>query len=65
MSHIPSDAVIQCLHTVYFKEYKDDEQSLTYPSDRLVETVISSVTVFDDKMADVAYTHSVKEKIRS
>jgi hypothetical protein len=23
---------------IYFKEYKDNEQSLTYPSERLVET---------------------------
>ena len=30
---------------IYFKEYKDSEQSLTYPSERLVETVSASVTL--------------------
>jgi hypothetical protein len=30
---------------IYFKEYRDNEQSLTYPSERLVETVSASVTV--------------------
>jgi hypothetical protein len=29
---------------IYFKEYKDDEQSLTYPPERLVETASDSVT---------------------
>jgi hypothetical protein len=35
----------------YFREYKDEEQSLTYPSARLVETVSASVTVLDGMMA--------------
>ena len=48
---------------IYFKEYKDNEQSLTYPSERLVETVSASVSVLDGMMADVAHTHSVEEKI--
>jgi hypothetical protein len=43
---------------IYFEEYKDDEQSLTYPSERLVETVSASVA-----MLNVAHTHSVEEKI--
>ena len=47
----------------YFKEYDDDEQSLTCPPERLVETVNASVTVLDGMMADVAHTHSVEEKI--
>ena len=44
---------------IYFKEYKDDEQSLIYPSEGMVETVISSVTVLDGTcmMAGVAYTN--------
>ena len=42
----------------YISEYKDDEQSLTYPSERLVETVISSETLLDGMMADVAHTFS-------
>jgi hypothetical protein len=48
---------------IYFKEYRDDKQSLTYPSKRLVETVSASVTVLEDMMAEVAHTDSVEEKI--
>jgi hypothetical protein len=38
----------------YFKEYSDTEQSLTYPSEKLVETVGMSVTVLENMMADMA-----------
>jgi len=55
--------ILSTIAYIYFKEYKDDEQSLTYPSDRQVQIVISSVIVMEDMMADVAYTHSLKEKI--
>jgi hypothetical protein len=48
---------------IYFKEYKNDEQSLTYPSERLVETVRASVTVLEDMKAEVPHTYSVEEKI--
>jgi len=48
---------------IYFKEYKDNERSLTYPSERLVETVNASVTVLEGMMAEVAHTYSVEEKI--
>ena len=48
---------------IYFKHYKDDEQSPTHPSEGLVEIVIASVTVLDGMMADAAHTQSVKEKI--
>ena len=48
---------------IYFKEYKNDEQSLTCPSERLVETVCASVTVLEGMMAEVAHTYSVEEKI--
>jgi len=37
---------------IYFKEYKDDKVS--YPSERLVETVSAPVTMLDIMMADVA-----------
>jgi len=47
---------------IYFKEYRDDEQSLTYPSERLVETVIARVTVLEGMMAEVAHTYSAKGK---
>jgi hypothetical protein len=48
---------------IYFKEYRDDKQCLTYPSERLVETVSASVTVLDGMTAEVAHTYSVEEKI--
>jgi hypothetical protein len=49
---------------IYFKEYKDDEISLPYPSERLIETVIDSVTVLDGMMAEVAQTYSkLKRKL--
>jgi len=48
---------------IYFKEYGDDKQCPTYPSERLVETVSTSVTVLDGMMAEVAHTYSVEEKI--
>jgi hypothetical protein len=48
---------------IYFKEYKDDEQSLTYPSERLVDPVICSVTVLEGMMAEVGHSYSVEEKI--
>ena len=48
---------------IYFKGYKDDEQSLTYPYERPVETVSASVTVLDGVIAEVAHTHSFEEKI--
>ena len=47
---------------IYFKEYKDNKQSLTYPSERLVETVSASVTLLECMMAEVAHTYSVGEK---
>jgi len=50
---------------IYFKEYKNDEQSLTYPSERLVETVRESVTVLESIMAEVPHTYSVEEKINA
>ena len=60
MSHIPSDVVNQNI-----SEYKNNEQSLTYPSERLVENVSASVTVLNGMMAEVAQTYSVEEKIRA
>jgi hypothetical protein len=37
---------------VYFKEYSDTEQSLTYPSEELVET---AVTLMEKIMAEVTH----------
>jgi len=47
---------------LYLKEYKEDEQSLTYSSERLVETVSVSITLLVGMMGAVAHTYSVEEK---
>jgi hypothetical protein len=58
-----TSSVMLPTHTfIYFKEYKDNKQSLTYPSERLVETVSASVTLLERMMAKVAHTYSVGEK---
>jgi hypothetical protein len=49
--------------SICFKEYKDEEESLTYPSERLIETLSSSITVLEGMMTEVAHSHSVEEKI--
>jgi len=41
----------QCLYKGVLYLYKDEEQSLTYPSARVVETVSASVTVLESMMA--------------
>jgi hypothetical protein len=48
---------------IYFKEYSDTEQSLTYPSEKLVETVGTSVTVLENMMPEVAHLDSVEQCI--
>lgn len=48
---------------IYFKEYSDTKQSLTYPSEKLVETVGTSVTLLEDMMADVAHLSSVEQHV--
>jgi hypothetical protein len=48
---------------IYFKEYSDTKQSLTYPSEKLVETVGTSVTLLEYMMAEVAHLSSVKQCI--
>jgi len=61
-TYLTSSVMLSTNDFIYFKEYKDDEQSLTYPSERLVETVSSSVTVLEGMMAEAAHTYSVEEK---
>jgi len=61
--HVSSSVMLSTNVFIYFKECKDDEQSLNYPSERLVETVSASVTSLEGMMAAVAHTYSVEEKI--
>ena len=49
---------------IYFTEYDEDNQFLTYPSEKLVETVGASVSLLESKMAKVAHIGSVEEKMR-
>jgi hypothetical protein len=48
---------------IYFKEYSDTEQSLTYPSEKLVETVGTSITLLETMMAEVAHFSSAEQHI--
>jgi hypothetical protein len=47
----------------YFKEYSDTKQSLTCPSEKLVETVGTTVTLMESMMAEVAHLSSVQHHI--
>ena len=59
-----TSSVMLPTHTfIYFKEYRDNKQSLTSPSKELEETVEASVTLLEGMMAEVAHTYSVGEKI--
>jgi hypothetical protein len=42
------------LSYIYFKEYSDTEQSLAYPSEKLVETVGAAATLMESAIAEVA-----------
>jgi len=48
---------------IYFKKYEKDKQLLTYPSEKLVETVGASISLLESKMAKVAHMGSVEEKM--
>ena len=48
---------------IYFKVYEEDKQLLTYPSEKLLETVGASVPLLESKMAKVAHMGSVEEKM--
>jgi hypothetical protein len=48
---------------IYFKEYSDTQQSLTYPSEKLVVTVGAAVTLMESMMTDVAHLNSVEQHI--
>jgi hypothetical protein len=47
---------------IYFKVYCDTEQSLTY-SEKLVETVGTSVTLIKSMMAEVAHLNLMEQHI--
>ena len=45
---------------IYFKEYEEDKQLLTYHSEKLVETVGASISLLESKMAKVPHMGSVE-----
>jgi hypothetical protein len=45
----------------YFKEYEEDKQFLTFPSEKVVETVSASISLLEFQMAKVAHMSSIEE----
>jgi hypothetical protein len=56
-------AVMHANVFIYIKEHSDTEQSLTYISEKLVETVGTAVTVMESMLAEVAHFNSVEQHI--
>jgi hypothetical protein len=48
---------------LHFRGHEEEEQSLTNPSERVVQTVSSSITLLDGAMRNVAHPDSLNEKI--
>jgi hypothetical protein len=48
---------------IYFKVYSDTKQFLTYPSEKLADTVGAAVTIMESVMAEVAHLNSVEQHI--
>jgi hypothetical protein len=60
---LTSKVLLQTIVFIYFKEYSDTEQYLTYPSEKLVETVSAAVTLMESMMAEVAHLNSVEQHV--
>jgi hypothetical protein len=60
---LTSEVLLQTSVFIYFKKYSDTEQSLTYPSEKLVKTVGVAVTLMESMMAEVAHLNSVEQHI--
>jgi hypothetical protein len=60
---LTSEVLLQSNVFIYFKEYSDTEQCLTYPSEKLVETVGAAVTIMESMMAEVAHLKSLEQRI--
>jgi hypothetical protein len=50
---------------IYFKEYSYREQSVIYPSEKVVETFGIAVTLMESVIAEVAHLNSVEQHITS
>jgi hypothetical protein len=62
---LTSEVLLQTSVFIYFNEYSDTEQSLTYPSEKLVETVGAVVTLIESMMAEVAHLNSLEQHSRA
>jgi hypothetical protein len=58
---VASEVIVSTSASIYFKGYSDTGQSPTYPSEKWVETVGTSVTVLENKMAGVTHLSSAKQ----
>jgi hypothetical protein len=61
--HALPEVLLQTSVFIYFKEYSDTEHSLTYPSEKLTETVGDAVTLMESMMAEVAHLNLVEHHI--
>jgi hypothetical protein len=57
---LTSEVLLSANVFIYFKEYRDTEQSLTKPSEQLVETVGTAVTLMEPVMSEVGHLNSVE-----
>jgi hypothetical protein len=62
-TRLTSEMLLRTSVFVYFNEYSDAEQSLTYPSEKLALTVGAAVTLMESMMAEVADLNSVEQHI--
>jgi hypothetical protein len=59
---LTSQVILSTSVFIYFKEYSDTEQSVTYP-EKLVETVSTSVTLLKTMMVELAYLNSLEHHV--
>jgi hypothetical protein len=62
---LTSEVLLSTNVFIYFKECSDTEQSLTYPSEKLVEPVSTALTLRKSVMAEVVQLSSVEQHIHS
>ena len=60
MTYLTSSMLLGTNAFIYFKECEEDKQFLTYPSEKLVETVDASKSLLESKMAKVAHMGQLK-----
>jgi hypothetical protein len=61
--YLTSEVLLSAMVCIYFKEYSDKEHSLTCPSEKLMETVVTAVTLMESMKAEVAHLNSMEQHI--